>query len=291
VYFGQQANPAVYLRSFVVADDGSWGGPVQIPDTAAVGPARLSAVCFDAAHHIASATDVYYTPLWIDIVPVHTFAVDRSAASPGTPVRVSSVDPCPAPTDAADWYYVVAVRDPQSGAYYGTPPTGAPDAAGTWAATVNMPPSGTAQIAAGCGDHDRSAGSTDFDLYVPTTITVLPPPTVALSTKSLSFGQLRLRTTSPARTVTLTNPSSGTLTFGQATVRGTNRSDFQILADTCSNRTLEPGGSCQASVTFRPSAGGTRSAALAFVDNAPGSPQLVALTGRGCSLLLGGLCV
>jgi hypothetical protein len=293
VYFSQHSATPVYLRSFAVASDGSWGGRILIPGTAVLGLATLTAMCFDATHHVPSTTNVYYLPLYLGIVPVHRFAVDRSAASPGTPIRVTSTDPCPAPADAPQWYYAVAVRNPETGEINSLV-SDAPNADGNWTTSVwstDAASSEQAQIAAGCGDGDPTGGSTHLDYYVPVTITALPSPSVSLSTNLLAFGRQRLGTVSDARTVTLTNPSSGTLTFGQATTVGTNRADFHITTDTCSRVTVDPGGSCHVTISFRPSGDGNRTATLAFTDNAATSPQVVSLTGRGCALVLGGVCV
>ena len=60
-----------------------------------------------------------------------------------------------------------------------------------------------------------------------------------------------------------------------------NTLDFTVVSDGCSGLTLAPGTSCDMSITFNPTASGTRTAALTVTDNAPGSPQTAPLTGTG----------
>jgi hypothetical protein len=44
---------------------------------------------------------------------------------------------------------------------------------------------------------------------------------------------------------------------------------------------LATGANCTISITFRPTANGSRRASLSIADNAPGSPHTVALSGNG----------
>ena len=80
---------------------------------------------------------------------------------------------------------------------------------------------------------------------------------------------------------TVTNTGTTNLTISTVTIGGTNASDFATTADTCTGATVTPNGTCAVSVTFTPSATGSRSAALDFTDNASSSPQTVNLTGTG----------
>jgi len=106
------------------------------------------------------------------------------------------------------------------------------------------------------------------------------PPAASLSTTSLSFGTQAVATTSAAQTVTLTNTGSASLVVTNLAVVGANLGDFAEIADTCRG-SVAAGGSCTIGVTFTPSAGGERTAALSITDNAPGSPQTVSLSGAG----------
>jgi hypothetical protein len=106
---------------------------------------------------------------------------------------------------------------------------------------------------------------------------------VMLSPISLSFTAQFVGATSPAQTVMLTNEQAGVLTISSATVTGTNSSDFTVAATTCPTTpaTLSASSNCSLSVTFTPTASGTRKATLTIVDDALGSPQTVALIGSG----------
>src|SRR5207249_77908 len=67
-------------------------------------------------------------------------------------------------------------------------------------------------------------------------------------------------------------------------ITGTNAGDF-VQTHTCGS-SLVPGASCSISVTFKPIASGTRTAALSVSDNAAGSPQKVSLSGIGTTAKL-----
>ncbi len=105
-------------------------------------------------------------------------------------------------------------------------------------------------------------------------------PAVSLSTTSLSFGSQAVAITSAAETVTLTNTGSAALAVNNLAVVGANVGDFAEIANTCRG-SVAAGGACAIGVTFTPSGGGERTAALSITDNAPGSPQTVSLSGAG----------
>jgi hypothetical protein len=117
-------------------------------------------------------------------------------------------------------------------------------------------------------------------------------PVVGLSATSLSFGNQPTSTTSAAQTVTVTNTGTANLSISKAAIGGTNSGDFAKSADTCSGATLTTSGAsstCTVSVTFTPSAAGSRSASLIFTDNnndVSGSTQTVTLSGTGTGLAL-----
>src|SRR5271157_839709 len=104
------------------------------------------------------------------------------------------------------------------------------------------------------------------------------PISVALSPLSLAFSSQTAYTTSAAQSVTVTNTGKANLSILTVKLGGTNASDFAKSADTCTGATVIPKGTCAVSVTFTPSAGGSRSASLNFADLAPNS---LSLTGTG----------
>jgi len=104
-------------------------------------------------------------------------------------------------------------------------------------------------------------------------------PNAALSPTSLTFSTQAIGTMSAAKTVTLKNTGTTSLTITAIAIADTNAGDF-AQTHTCGT-SLSAGASCSVSLTFKPTASGTRTAALRVSDNAPGSPQQVALGGTG----------
>jgi hypothetical protein len=100
-------------------------------------------------------------------------------------------------------------------------------------------------------------------------------PTVSLSPASITFGGQSIGTTSPAQMVTLTNTGNVLLMVSNIAVDG----DF-AQTNNCGTE-VGAGLRCTIGVTFTPTADGTSSGQLAVTDNAPNSPQSVALTGSG----------
>lgn len=154
------------------------------------------------------------------------------------------------------------------------PTTGA--AAGPRSATVNVP------------------GGTPNSVTISGTATV-----AAISfTTSLSFASQVVGTTGAPQPITITNSSSGayagTLSVSQVAVTGTNKSDFTITTNSCSGtgNSIAAGNSCSVQVAFDPQEAATcgddanRSATLQLQDNAPGSPQMIPLTGPAADFCL-----
>jgi hypothetical protein len=91
---------------------------------------------------------------------------------------------------------------------------------------------------------------------------------------SLSFAGTDVGSSSATKTVTVTN--SGTSTASVSGVAATG--DFS-QANNCSS--VAAGSSCTVSVTFQPTASGTRTGTLTVTSNANNSPATVSLTGSG----------
>jgi len=102
---------------------------------------------------------------------------------------------------------------------------------------------------------------------------------VSLSPSSLAFATQSVGTTSSAQTVTATNNGSTALGITSISITGANASDF-AQTNTC-GASVSAGGTCAISVTFTPSAPGSRVASISIADNANGNPQIVSLTGLG----------
>ncbi len=100
-------------------------------------------------------------------------------------------------------------------------------------------------------------------------------PAIAFSPTSLAFGDQSVGVVSTARTVTISNPGSGTLQINAISASA----GFQVTHN-CGSA-LAAGASCTASVTFLPAVVGSASGTVTVISNAALSPQTVGLTGNG----------
>jgi hypothetical protein len=96
---------------------------------------------------------------------------------------------------------------------------------------------------------------------------------------SLSFPNQTIATSSGAQVATFQNTGTTAISVSSITITGTNPGDF-TETDTCATG-LAAGSSCAISVTFTPTGGGPRSAAMTVAVNAAGTPQTVSLSGAG----------
>jgi hypothetical protein len=102
-----------------------------------------------------------------------------------------------------------------------------------------------------------------------------------LSATVLKFNKTPIGQTSSPLSVTLANTGSATLNLFSVTPAG----DYLILNNTC-GATLSAGADCMVSLVFTPTKKGARNGTLTFSDDAPDSPQHVALKGTGQSIAL-----
>jgi Abnormal spindle-like microcephaly-assoc'd, ASPM-SPD-2-Hydin/Cep192 domain 4 len=148
-----------------------------------------------------------------------------------------------------------------AGASCGISVTFSPTASGTRTATLSV--------------SDSSPGSPHTASLAGTGLA----PAASLSPSTLTFSGQQVGTSSSAHSVTLTNSGGAALSISSISITGGNSGDFS-KSTTCGS-SLAAGASCTISVTFTPSAAGTRSSTLAVSDDAPGSPQTASLTGTG----------
>ena len=105
---------------------------------------------------------------------------------------------------------------------------------------------------------------------------------IVLTPLALSFPATIVNQTAPSQNITVSN-TGGTPATLSAPVLSGNASDFTIYANTC-GATLPPDTGCTLTVTFTPTASGTRSATLSVTDNAGTASvatQTATLTGIG----------
>ena len=98
----------------------------------------------------------------------------------------------------------------------------------------------------------------------------------ATVTSALSFPARIVGTTSGAKKAVLTNIGAVQIVVSKLTITG----DFTIRKNGCS-KGVQPGLSCNITVTFTPTQTGVRAGTLKIFDNTANSPQTVTLSGTG----------
>ena len=156
---------------------------------------------------------------------------------------------------------------------------------GTFSATTSLTRAlayhSTTLLGTGRALTDGGIGTTSFCCVAVNTAEIYTPLTLTFSATSLNFGVLQIGLTSASQTVTVTNVSSHTVTFTSIAKSG----DYSA-SNTCPTgpATLNPGQNCTITVTFTPTAAGTRTGAVTLKDNSAGNPtQSIALTGVGAT--------
>jgi hypothetical protein len=102
-------------------------------------------------------------------------------------------------------------------------------------------------------------------------------PVLSVSPSSLTFASQALNTTSAAQSVTVTDTGTAAASLASVGITG----DF-AQSNNCGT-SLAVGASCTVSVTFTPTASGTRTGSLTINSNASNNPTTVALSGTGAS--------
>jgi arylsulfate sulfotransferase len=107
-----------------------------------------------------------------------------------------------------------------------------------------------------------------------------PRPAITISPNIVTFAALTQGSTSSATPVTVTNSGTGDIIISSVVIGGSNPTDF-TNANGCNSAALKPTGSCTISVTFAPlaTASGPLSETITLTDNAPGSPQMITVSG------------
>lgn len=110
-------------------------------------------------------------------------------------------------------------------------------------------------------------------------------PVIGVSPTTLSFSQTS-GTVSVAQTVTVSNTGNAPLAISALSIGGAQAAEFLIASDsTCAvGGSVAANASCQVKLVFAPAATGARSASLAIVHSAAGSPSNVTLNGSGTTV-------
>jgi hypothetical protein len=104
-------------------------------------------------------------------------------------------------------------------------------------------------------------------------------PQAKLSTSNWNFGTQKVNTSSAPNLVTLSNPGLTALAINGISISGANPADFSETNNCPAS--LPSRGSCTISVTFKPTAKGSRSASVVISDNTFNSGQRIFLSGTG----------
>jgi hypothetical protein len=115
-------------------------------------------------------------------------------------------------------------------------------------------------------------------------ISTAPGPVASFAPASLAFSNQPLGTSSGVRLIVFTNSGSGTLNINSPiSIDGPAAAEFRIQAvkNACPSDTgqLAPKTSCQIGVVFAAATLGAKSAQILVVDDAPGSPHSIELSG------------
>lgn len=151
------------------------------------------------------------------------------------------------------------------------------------AATTANPINGFQQI---CGSCQQSPPQPDAFIAAMQERTG-PSPALSFGSPNVNFGSAGVEIGTPAvpQPFAIVNTGDATLNFSTVnppTVTGVNSGDFSIVGfGTSCPLSLTPGQSCGLELNFEPSAAGVEAATVAVYDDAPGSPQLLEVTGVG----------
>src|SRR6204780_2977656 len=155
------------------------------------------------------------------------------------------------------------------------PSSGTLASAASCTVTINFSPSSSGTKSASLSLSDNAAGSPQTVSLTGTAVA----SAITLSAASLTFGAQPAGTASAAQNVTLSNSGTTSLGISGIILNGTNPTDF-IETNNCP-QSLGVSASSVITVKFVPSATGSssRTASISISDNAPQSPQTVALAG------------
>jgi hypothetical protein len=153
---------------------------------------------------------------------------------------------------------------------------------GSCAASVTFTPTASGARDATLSFSDDGGGTQTVTLTGAATAVKLAPA-------SLTFSPQLLATASSAKSVVLTNVSTTTaLNVTSVVLSGINPSDFAESDNCVSGSPIPPGSTCTLSLTFIPTASGSRVGKLNISDDGGSSPQVVSLSGIGTSVKLSG---
>jgi 6-phosphogluconolactonase (cycloisomerase 2 family) len=144
--------------------------------------------------------------------------------------------------------------------------------------TVTFSPLGAGQRTANLIINDDAPNSPQ-SVQLTGTGAAPPPgtPVVKLTPSSASFGAVTQGAAVAAQIITLTSSGTGPLHIASVALGGTNSGDFSVT-NNCTGAAYPVGATCTIGVSFSPSTIGTRAAFITVADDAPNSPQTIAVS-------------
>jgi 6-phosphogluconolactonase (cycloisomerase 2 family) len=104
-------------------------------------------------------------------------------------------------------------------------------------------------------------------------------PAVTLAPATVSFGTITQGATSGPQKITVTNAGTAPLHLSSVLLGGANHIEFS-MTNGCTSATYPVNATCTIALTFAPLATGQRTATLTIKDDAPNSPQTIAVDGN-----------
>ena len=132
-------------------------------------------------------------------------------------------------------------------------------------------------------DNDYGYGLIDV-LYAYNLLNSMPIPSLDVFPVSYDFGNVELLSNSLPRTFAITNQGTADLVLGILLLTEQNSSEFKIINNTCSEKTLIPQSACTVDLIFSPASAGLKNAVLSIPSNDPNNgTKTVSVTGTGVS--------
>jgi hypothetical protein len=114
---------------------------------------------------------------------------------------------------------------------------------------------------------------------------IAAPSGATLAPISLTFSTTQQGATTSGQTITLTSSGGAPLHITSVVMGGANPGDFAMV-NGCSG-VMAANATCNISVTFSPLGDGVRTATIKIADDAPGSPQIIPVSGTGAGAPVG----
>ncbi len=118
-------------------------------------------------------------------------------------------------------------------------------------------------------------------VVIPLEVVVLEGPKAVITPANVEFGIVKVGTTAPSKTVTISNAGDFPLQIQQLLVISGTPALFPLSTDGCSGQQIAPGDECEVMVGFAPVKNGERNASIFIITNTPGPITIATLSGEG----------